>query len=148
MSIGCILGYMSEPTSSSEPATGPVATSTPPPVETTPAPVEQRGHSRLTAVAAWVGIVAGVVFIVAVIFFSGFFLGAHSGGHGGWRHGDGDREFGIIHKGPPPMFPMGPPRGEFERPFPFGPGGPNFQGPQGPAPQQPGTPSTTAPRPS
>jgi hypothetical protein len=135
---------MSE-TTSSEPATGPVATAAPPPVATTSEPVERRGHSRLTAVAAWVGIVAGVVFIVAVIFFSGFILGAHSGGRGGWHHGDGDRDF-IIHKGPPPMFPMGPPRGEFERPFPFGPGGPNFQGPQGP--QQPSAPSTTAPRPS
>lgn len=139
---------MSETTSSSEPATGPVATATPPP-EAPPAVVaEPRGHSRLTAVAAWVGIVAGVVFIVAVVFFSGFFLGAHSGGHRGGHHGDGDREFGIIHNGPPPMFPMGPPRGEFERPFPGGPGGPNFQGPQGPGPQQPGGPTTTAPRPS
>jgi len=137
---------MSEPTSS-EPATGPVATATPPPTEPPAVVTEPRGHGRLTAVAAWVGIVAGVVFIVAVVFFSGFFLGAHSGGHRGWHHGD--REFGIIHKGPPPMFPMGPPRGEFERPFPFGPGGPNFQGPpQGPGPQQPGAPTTTAPRPS
>jgi hypothetical protein len=96
-------------------------------------------------VAAWVGIVAGVVFIVAVIFFSGFFLGAHSGGHRGWHHGDRDRDLAIIHKGPPPMFPMGP-RGEFDRPGsgmqpPFGPGGPNF------GPQQPGGPTTTAPRP-
>jgi hypothetical protein len=138
---------MSETTSSSEPATGPVATAEPAPAAPPPAPAEPRGHSRLTAAAAWVGIVSGVVFIVAVIFFSGFFLGAHSGGRG-WHHGDGDREFGIIHKGPP-MFPMGPPRGEFERPFPpFGPGGPNFQGPQGPGPQQPGAPTTTAPRPS
>jgi hypothetical protein len=93
-------------------------------------------------VAAWVGIVAGVVFIVAVIFFSGFLLGAQSGGHRGWGHGDRDRDFAIVHKGPPPMFPMGP-RGEFERPFPpFGPGGPNFQGP---SPQQPNAPTTTAP---
>jgi hypothetical protein len=86
--------------------------------------------------------VAGVVFIVAVIFFSGFVLGAHSGGHRGGHHGDG--EVAIFHKGgPPPMFPMGP-RGEFERPGPgfqppFGPGGPNFQVPS------PGAPSTTAP---
>jgi hypothetical protein len=148
--MACILEVMSETTSSSEPATGPVATATPP-TEASPAVVaEPRGHSRLTAVAAWVGIVAGVVFIVAVVFFSGFFLGAHSGGghHGGHR---GDGEVAIFHKGgPPPMFPMGPmgPRGEFERPFPGGPGGPNFQGPQAPGPQQPGGPTTTAPRPS
>jgi hypothetical protein len=148
-----MLGFMSETPSSSEPETGPVATSTPPAAAPPPpAYAEQPRHSRLTAVAAWVGIVAGVVFIVAVIFFSGFVLGAHSGGHRGWGHGDRDRDFAIIHKGgPPPMFPMGP-RGEFERPgpgfqAPFGPGGPNFQGPQGPGPQQPSTPSTTAPRP-
>ncbi|HYZ68827.1 MAG TPA: hypothetical protein VE666_13680 [Mycobacterium sp.] len=143
---------MSETPSSSEPATGPVATTepvaAPPPAEPVAVEAEPRRHNRLTAVAAWVGIVAGVIFIVAVIFFSGFFLGAHSGGHRGWHHGGGDREFGIIHKGRR-MFPMGPPRGEFDRPFPpSGPGGPNFQGPQGPGSQQPGGPSTTAPRPS
>jgi hypothetical protein len=36
------------------------------------------GPSLLSQVLAWVGIVAGVVFIVAVIFFSGFFLGGHA----------------------------------------------------------------------
>jgi hypothetical protein len=135
-----MLVVMSETPSSSEPATGPVATTAPPPAEPPPARVEERRHGRLTAVAAWVGIVAGVVFTVAVIFFSGFILGAHSGGgyHGGHHRGDG--EVAIFHKGgPPPMFPMGP-RGDFERPFPpFGPGGPNFQGPQ------PNGPTTTAP---
>jgi hypothetical protein len=96
-------------------------------------------------VAAWVGIVAGVIFIVAVVFFSGFFLGAHSGGgHVGWGHGH--RHHGsMMHRGGPPMFPMGP-RGDFDRPGPgmqppFGPGGPNS------GPQQPGGPTTTAPRP-
>lgn len=122
---------MSETTSSSEPATGPVATPAPP-----PAYAERARHSRLTAVAAWVGIVAGVVFIVAVIFFSGFILGAHSGGP------RGGGEFGMMHKGPPPMFPMIP-RGEFNPPGPgfppFGPGGPNFEKPNGPttAPSRP-----------
>jgi hypothetical protein len=85
-------------------------------------------------VAAWVGIVAGVVFIVAVIFFSGFILGAHSGGHHGGGHGDRHRGFAMFHKGgPPPMFPMGP-RGEFQGP------GPSFQ-----VPSSPNAPSTTAP---
>jgi len=41
--------------------------------------------------AAWVAIVAGVVFVVAVIFFSGFFLGA--------RAGDGDRYAGHMRPG-------------------------------------------------
>jgi hypothetical protein len=121
-------------TSSSEPATGPVA-ATPPPVYQ----AEPPRRSRLTAAAAWVGIVAGVVFIVAVIFFSGFMLGAHGGGHRGPGGHKGDRDFAVFHRGPPPMFPMGP-RGEFERPF--GPGGPGFQPPEA---QQPGAPSTTAP---
>ena len=82
---------MSETTSSSnEPTTSPVATSAAPPSQ--PAYVERDPEPRrslLTAVAAWVGIVAGVVFIVAVIFFSGFILGAHSGGHRGGHHGGG-----------------------------------------------------------
>jgi len=139
-----MLGFMSETPSSSEPATGPVVT-TETPTEPPVVVAEPRGHSRLTAVAAWVGIVAGVVFIVAVVFFSGFFLGAHSGGgHVGWGHGH--RHHGsMMHRGGPPMFPMGP-RGDFDRPGPgmqppFGPGGPNS------GPQQPGGPTTTAPRP-
>jgi hypothetical protein len=60
----------------------------------------------------WVGIVAGVVFIVAVVFFSGFFLGRHSGspgyGHFGSHHGRGIH---VFHRGgPPPMarWPGGP----------------------------------------
>jgi len=51
--------------------------------------------SRISQVLAWVGIVAGVVFIVAVIFFSGFILGAHARGHHGY-HGHGD---GMEHEG-------------------------------------------------
>ncbi len=45
--------------------------------------------SRLNQIAAWVGIVAGIVFVVAVIFFSGFYAGAYSTRgywHGGYRH--------------------------------------------------------------
>jgi len=37
--------------------------------------------SRLSQVLAWVGIVAGGLFIVAAIFFSGFFLNWTIGGH-------------------------------------------------------------------
>jgi hypothetical protein len=131
-----MLKPMSEPTSSSdEPTTSPVATATAP---SQPIYVEREPRrSRLNAVAAWVGIVAGVVFIVAVIFFSGFILGAHAGGHHGYR-GGGDRGFAEFHRGgPPPMFPMGPPR--FERPFgPGGPGEPGFpQPPSTSAPSRP-----------
>jgi hypothetical protein len=46
--------------------------------------------SRLSQVLAWVGIVAGVLFIVAVIFFSGFVLGRSSGGHGGYDRDGSD----------------------------------------------------------
>ena len=44
--------------------------------------VVDRRPSRLNQVAAWVGIVAGIVFIVGSVFFTGFILG-HRGGHGG-----------------------------------------------------------------
>jgi hypothetical protein len=125
-----MLDVMSETTSNPEPETAPVTTATP---SEHPAYVEREPRrSRLSLVAAWVGIVAGVVFVVAVIFFSGFILGAHSGGHHGGHRGGGDRDFAIIHRGgPPPMFPMGPggPGGGFER--------------QGPP--QPQAPSSTAP---
>ena len=131
---------MSETTS--EPATGPVATAPPPPpppAYVEPGPYREPRRNRHTTAAAWVGIVAGVVFIVATIFFTGFFLGAHSGGH---RGGPGDRGFAMFHRdGPPMMFPMGP-GGQFMRPpMPFGPGGPGFQTPS----QSPGAPTTTAP---
>ena len=139
-----MLGFMSETTSSSEPATGPVATAAPPPAAPPPLSAEAHRHSRLTAVAAWVGIVAGVVFIVSVVFFSGFILGAHSGGHRGeHHHGGGHHGFEMMHPGGP--------RGQFEGPGegfqpPFGPGGPNFQGPSTQqSPQQPTGPTTTAP---
>jgi len=72
--------------------------------------------------AAWVGIVAGTVFIVAVVFFSGFILGRHSDGGGrGW---DGPRQHHemMFRDGPPGPPMMGPGQG-------FGPG-------PGPGPQQ------------
>jgi len=130
---------------SSEPATAPVAA--PPPA----APVvrDEPRRSKVTALAAWVGIAAGVVFIVAVIFFSGFVLGAHSGGHRG-PGGKGDHGYMQFRHGPPPGFSMPP--GEFGPPpgpgmGPFGPNGPRFAPPQPPGgPQSPG-PTTTAPRP-
>lgn len=127
---------MSEETTSSEPVTGPVVAAPPQHVH------EEPRRSRLTAAASWVGIVAGVVFVVAVIFFSGFVLGKNTGGHpwGGHHRGGPQGDVAIFHRGgPPPMFPMGP-RGEFERP------GPGFAPPFGPGgPGQPGEPTTTAP---
>jgi hypothetical protein len=58
------------------------ATAPPPPP---PAEVVHR-TPRVFQFAAWVAIVAGIVFIVSVIFFSGYVLGKHSG-HGGFHHG-------------------------------------------------------------
>jgi hypothetical protein len=79
---------------------------TPPPV--TRDASDRARPNRLYQALAWVGIVAGVVFIVAVVFFSGFILGKHSdGSHGMWgNHGKGVH---VFHRGPPPpMVPMGP----------------------------------------
>ncbi len=138
---------MNETPMSSEPATGPVAAPPDAPPDAVPLVRDEPRHSKLTAVAAWVGIVAGVVFTVAVIFFSGFILGAHSGGHRGPGGHKGDYGVMEFRHGPPPGFQM--PRGEFgPPPGPgFGPGGPNgprFAPPQPPSgPQSPG--STTTP---
>lgn len=66
--------------------------------------VADRRPSRLNQVAAWVAIIAGIVFIVGSVFFTGFFLGRHSGG--GWHHSRGGPEMGF--RGGPMMVPMMP----------------------------------------
>lgn len=74
---------MSEETPNQTPETPDTPTDSFPPVATATAvaaPPAERKPSTLNKVLAWVGIVAGIVFIVATIFFSGFVLGAHSGG--------------------------------------------------------------------
>lgn len=65
--------------------------------------------NRLYQVLAWVGIAAGVVFIVALIFFSGFVAGHASGGHHGGHHGYESNQMG--------------PRGSMMRHGGVGPGG-------------------------
>ncbi len=69
--------------------------------------VVDRRPSRLNQVAAWVAIIAGIVFIVGSVFFTGFFLGRHSGG--GWHHWRGGPE--MAYRGGPPMMPGMGPRG-------------------------------------
>lgn len=151
--IGLMTDTPSTPPSSSassaEAATGPVASPPPaahqPTYQHTPppayAPVEQPRHNRLNVVAAWVGIVAGVVFVVTLIFGTGYFLGMNANGH----HGDGrGPDSMMMQRGAPPqpplLFPMGP-RAQQERP-PFPPGfGSAIPGLQ----PQPGGPATTAP---
>ena len=85
---------------------------------------------RLNQILAWVGIVAGVVFIVAVIFFSGFFIGTNA--YGNFRGG--------YHQ--PGM--MGP-----SQTGPYGQMRPGMMGPygQGPGQQPPTTSAPTTPRP-
>jgi hypothetical protein len=118
-------------------ATGPVAPFPPPPA---PAVVSDRPN-RLYRTAAWVAIVAGTLFIVATVFFTGFFLGRHSGG--GWHYG-GDRHHGgggwhSQHRPSGPMGQLGP--GQLG-PGQMGPGqmGPGQMGPgeMGPGQRGPG----------
>ena len=104
--------------------------------------VVDRRPSRLNQVAAWVGIVAGIVFIVGSVFFTGFILG-HRGGHGGgWQHHGGTE---MEFRGGPPMMQMGPGMGPGMGPR-MGPGmGPDRDAGPGPA-QPPSPPAPPAPR--
>ncbi|MCI4674360.1 hypothetical protein [Candidatus Mycolicibacterium alkanivorans] len=124
-----------------EPATGPVATLPPPPAYVEPPRADR--PNRLYQAAAWVAIMAGVIFIVGAVFFTGFALGLHSGHDGGWRHHRGDNEQ-FERRGGPPMMP-----------FPMMPGGPGAPGmgpgpgftPGGPGAGGPGATATPTPRP-
>src|SRR5213595_2671190 len=78
-------------------------------------------------VLAWTGIVAGGVFIVAVVFFSGFYIGRSTDGFGG------DRGY---HHGTPAPGMMGP-----GMMGPYGQWSPGQTGPWGPG--QPQSPTTT-----
>nr|WP_235677946.1 hypothetical protein [Mycolicibacterium sarraceniae] len=124
------------PEQADEPATSPVATLPQPPEYVVPVPVATRPN-RLYQAAAWVAIVAGTIFIVGAVFFTGFALGRHSGHGGGCHHhnrGDGDSQQ-WQHRGGPggPSGPSGPsgPGGPGGPGGPVGPGGPG--GPVGPS---------------
>ena len=93
------------------------------------------GRSRLGQAAAWVVIVAGVVFVVSVIFFWGLVLGWSSGSHYGWHRG-----YYGGHDGSCPMMGPGGSGGM------MGPGGMDPGGMMGP-PQTPTAPAPPAPRP-
>ena len=58
-------------------------------------------HGRIYRLAALVVILAGIVFIIAVIFWSGFMLGAHGGGHHGHEGGGSRQEKAMMHYGLP-----------------------------------------------
>ena len=83
--------------------------------ESTTGTVGRERPSRLPQAAAAVGIIAGVIFIVGVIFFSGFFLGSKSEQHRGPQvmrcemGGSGGGMGGMMGPGGTgPMGPMGP----------------------------------------
>ena len=96
-----------------------------------PRPEPNRSNT-LAQLAVWVGVIAGVVFVVAVIFFSGFVIGKHSGGDFGGRHGHGR---GMYHERGPSQ--MGP--GGMMGPGQMGPGQMGPSGPMGPGQQSPTT---------
>jgi hypothetical protein len=110
----------------------------------TPEPATERTPTTTTATpyrpnrvfqaAAWVAIVAGIVFIVAVVFFSGFILGRHAGPH----------HFRHHHKHHPAAFHHG---NRQMGPGPAAPGartrGPGTPGGATPGPGQP--PASVAP---
>lgn len=62
----------------------------------------RRGH-RIYKLAALVVIVAGIVFIFAVVFWTGLMIGAHGGGHGhhGGHHGGGYSHSQMYQPGAP-----------------------------------------------
>ena len=90
-------------------------------------------RGRLFQAAAWVVIVAGVVFVSAILFFSGLRLGSTSDFHDGWRLGNGGSRDGTC-----PMMESGH---KMESGHMMGPG--KMMGPGQPSPTPP-----TAPQPS
>jgi hypothetical protein len=97
-------------------------TATNPPATGTTVPAKP---PRLYQVAAWVVIVAGILYIVTTIFFAGFKIAGHHGHHHHWHH-----QNAMVHHH------RGPGGG------PGGPGGPGahvgFGGPGGPGSAVPG----------
>ncbi|KQH75708.1 hypothetical protein AO501_09235 [Mycobacterium gordonae] len=88
-----------------------------------PPPAERVEHRtpKVFKAAAWVAIVAGIVFIVSVIFFTGFRLGL-AAGHGGGHHRHHKHHPAMMHRSGFPtnggQQQVGPGTG------PGGPGGP------------------------
>jgi hypothetical protein len=89
-------------------------------------------HPRLYQVAAWVVIVAGILYIVTTIFFAGYKLAGHHGHH---HHGHHQNAMVHHHRGP-----GGGPHGPGA---PLGPGAPGGPGNAVPGPGQP--PASVAP---
>jgi hypothetical protein len=121
-----------------------VSPSTDDPAVTTEQPENSRPRpSRVNQALAWVGIVAGGLFIFAAIFFSGFFLSWNSGSPSGGHQGPSPMACCDEMKKGEPMKPgvMMAPGGQM-KPGEMMPGGM-----MGPASQSPATTSPNAPRP-
>lgn len=67
-------------------------------------------HNRLNRALAWVGIVAGSLFIVTTVFFSGYVLGKQGGGGG--HHGPHPMMLKPFHGPNRPLGPDEAPRSE------------------------------------
>jgi hypothetical protein len=115
-----------------------------PPMGQAPPPPAHNTPNRLNKVAAWVGIIAGSLVIIAVLFGSGFYFGRETAPR------PVDRSATGTDQGGPMIFPL--PRGQFERPgpgivIPNLPNGPTFQLPNifPQFPLQPQSPTTQSP---
>lgn len=106
-------------------------------------PQQDRRPNRLYQAAAWVAIVAGVVFIVGAIFFAGFALGGGDGGFGGHHRGHGE-----MSPRSAPLMPGMRPGGPMGTDRPDGPGmiGPGMR-PDGPGAMGPGMRPENPPQP-
>ncbi len=81
-------------------------------------------NNRLYRALAWVGVIAGVLFIVAVVFFSGYFAGRSADGYGwhrGWQNGQ-MQPGGMMGSGCPMMQMMPGGMGPGMMPGGMGPG--------------------------
>ncbi len=99
---------------------------TPTHMATSPVAETEDAHhnNRLYRALAWVGIIAGVVFIVAVVFFSGYFAGRSADGYGwhrGWQNGQ-MQPGGMMGSGCPMMQMMPGGMGPGMMPGGMGPG--------------------------
>ncbi len=114
------------------------------------APEVAHRNTRLYQVLAWVGIVAGILFIVAAVFFSGFLAGRTTDGYG-WHRGaqGGQMQPGGGMGGGCPMMQMQPGgMGQGGMPGGMGQGGMGpgmMPGGMGPGGMRGPTPSSTTP---
>jgi hypothetical protein len=96
------------------------------PTTVTPSPPrqdERKGPHWVFKLAAWVVIVAGIVFVFAVVFWTGLMIGAHGGGHHRHHMEHEGRAMHSRHWDQGPMGPMGPGQPGFAPPGITAPGG-------------------------